>query len=75
LKIKVLHAIEGGSKNVQYLVFITHHPPPIINDRSLRSSSDQKYKRANGGDGYNVEAGYGEFKFRVFLQLLKVHMT
>ena len=30
------HAIGGGSKKVQYLVFITHRPPPpIINDRSL----------------------------------------
>ena len=29
-------AIGGGSKKVQYLVFITHRPPPpIINDRSL----------------------------------------
>jgi hypothetical protein len=28
-------AIEAALKNVQYLVFITHRPPPIINDRSL----------------------------------------
>jgi hypothetical protein len=34
LKIKVLR-LGAALKNIQYLEFITHRPPPIINDRSL----------------------------------------
>jgi hypothetical protein len=34
LKIKVLRS-GAALKIVQYLIFITHRPPPIINDRSL----------------------------------------
>jgi hypothetical protein len=39
LKIKFLR-LGAALKNIQYLVFITPRPPPIINDRSLRLKTD-----------------------------------
>ena len=44
LKIKILRlGGGGGSKKVQYLVFITDQAPPIINDRSLRKDIQKMF--------------------------------